>query len=358
MNHTPSIGLGVMSGTSLDGVDLALCSIDENLAASIIAFKTVPYSDQWRGKLETAHNLSALDFFKLQNDYTLHLSEIIKEFVGEVGTQPHYVSAHGHTIFHQPASGLTVQMLNGAMLSVLTSTVVVCDFRTSDVAAGGQGAPLVPIGDAILFREYAACVNIGGFANMSFDKGHERIAYDIAPANIVLNHLANQLGYAYDHNGEIARAGALIPELMTVLNSLSYYHENPPKSLGREWYELQILPLLTEYLEDIPGLLRTATEHIAIQIAASLSTLPPGGAILLTGGGAHNKYLVQALKRLLENKQEVVLPSKELIDAKEALIFALLGRLRIDAKANSLQSVTGANFDACGGAIYIPHPAC
>ncbi len=358
MNQPVSIGLGVMSGTSLDGIDLALCTFDNDLTANILLFDTMAYPSELKEKIASVHTFSALQYFHFQNEYTAFTSRCIDTFLNKSEKKPDFIGAHGHTVFHQPEEALTVQMLNGAMLSVLTGIPVVCDFRTSDVAAGGQGAPLVPIGDALLFGDYEACLNIGGFANLSYNSTGGRIAFDIAPANIVLNYLAGMLGREYDHNGTFAASGKVNNAILDKLNMLPYYHLPPPKSLGREWAEERIMPLIKKSDISCYDLLCTLTEHIAYQIAQSTVRLPKGSRILCTGGGTHNVFLVERITYYLGGMIELIIPEKELIDAKEALIFALLGKLRIDGKANSIHTVTGAQFDTCGGAVYLPSGKC
>jgi anhydro-N-acetylmuramic acid kinase len=354
MNEPVSIGLGVMSGTSLDGIDLALCVFDNNLKTNVLLFDTIGYPLELKNKLLTVHSLNALQYFQFQNEYSAFTAQCINTFLSRAEVKPEYIAVHGHTVFHQPEHSLTVQMLNGSLLSVLTGIPVVCDFRSADVAAGGQGAPLVPIGDAILFGEYEACLNLGGFANISYISDGQRIAFDIAPVNIVLNYLASTLGKEYDHNGNFAKSGKLDAALFHKLNSIKYYHQPPPKSLGREWAEKEIITLIKRSAVSSYDLLCTFTEHIAFQISQSIAHLAHGSKVLCTGGGTHNIFLVERITNHLSEKCKLVIPEKELIDAKEALIFALLGKLRLDGKVNSIRSVTGASQDTCGGAVYLP----
>jgi anhydro-N-acetylmuramic acid kinase len=227
----------------------------------------------------------------------------------------------------------------------------VCDFRTADVAAGGQGAPLVPIGDELLFSEYDYCLNLGGIANISMQKGGKRIAFDVSPANMILNHIAAQKGKLFDKNGEIASSGSTNFELLQTLNNLGYYHLKPPKSLGREWIEKEILPMLTYYNISPEDAASTICEHIAIQIASSIEN-DTAKQMLVTGGGAFNIFLIGRIAA--NTKVQLIVPDAKTVNYKEALIFAFLGLLRTQGRPNTLASVTGASHNVSAGAIYLP----
>ena len=373
--------IGLMSGTSLDGLDIAACRLELLYGKwnfAILAAKTVEYSTAFQQKLQNAHNLSAYEYVCLNNEISYLFANSVNQFMEEqqLAIPFDFIASHGHTVFHQPDKHLTTQLGNGAILSALCKLPVVCDFRTTDVAMGGQGAPLVPIGDKFLFADYDYCLNLGGFANISSsvcDNGIEKyIAYDICPANIVLNYLANYLGFAYDIDGNIARKGNVqaTQNLLDTLNRLAFYAEKAPKSLGREWLTTEILPLLQQHLQDtraidaekkvinsqvIYDLLACFTQHIAYQIAKNISKNNPKNnkkiSVLLTGGGAFHLYLLELLQKYAP-EVEIILPSAEIIQYKEALIFAFLGVLRWRQENNALQTVTGATKDTCGGAIY------
>jgi anhydro-N-acetylmuramic acid kinase len=231
----------------------------------------------------------------------------------------------------------------------MTKQQVICDFRTQDVQLGGQGAPLVPIGDALLFSEYDYCLNLGGFANVSFKKGGERIAYDICPVNIVLNHYVKKLGLEFDDSGKIASTGKINSDLLAKLNQLEFYQKDSPKSLGLEWVQSHIFPLIDKLETDISVILRTFVEHVATQISNSIK---PGTSVLSTGGGAYHTFLMGRIQELLHT--EIVLPSPKLIDFKEALIFAFLGLLRTKNENNCLKTVTGASRDHSSGVVFYP----
>jgi len=342
--------LGVMSGTSLDGVDVAQIHFtkDEKWHFEIINAETIPYPDAWKNKLQEAINFDPKSLEELNERYTGYLAEIISDFLKKHDiTNLDAVCSHGHTIKHEPENKYTLQIGNLPKLAGLLKLKVVCDFRVQDVALGGQGAPLVPVGDELLFPEYDYCLNLGGFANISTLKEGKRIAYDICPVNIVLNKLTEKLGFPYDDEGKIAASGSLIPELLTRLNALPFYAKLPPKSLGLEWVTANIFPLVENSGYKTEDLLCTFTEHVAIQLAKNFRE---GASVLTTGGGTFNSYL---LKRLAHHRKiEIVIPSKEVIEYKEALIFALLGVLKLRGEVNCLKSVTGAIKDHSSGMIY------
>ena len=260
-----------------------------------------------------------------------------------------FIASHGHTILHKPNEGYTLQIGNGEIISKKTNQKVICDFRTQDVQFGGQGAPLVPIGDALLFSQYDACLNLGGFANVSYESDDKRIAFDICPVNIVLNHYVRKTGFDYDDKGKIASNGSVNHELLNCLNELHFYKKEAPKSLGLEWVQEQIFPLIDSFELPIAIVLRTFVEHIAIQIAISLNGRK---YVLVTGGGFFNLFLMNRISFL--SVAIIIVPSEEVINYKEALIFAFLGLLRVDNQVNCLSSVTGASKDHSSGQIFIP----
>lgn len=346
--------IGLMSGTSLDGIDLVFTEIsfNEKPDFKILASETFPYSLEWSTKLSTAITLDPPELNKLDNEYTDYLAEVIKRFIKKYNIDLlDAVCSHGHTVKHRPKQGITFQIGNLPKLAKLIEVPVVCDFRVQDVELGGQGAPLVPIGDRLLFNDYKYCINLGGFANISMEKESQRIAYDICPLNTVLNFFMRKLHKEYDENGELARTGELDEKLLEKLNSLPYYKKTPPKSLGIEWVNFEIIPLLEAHSKDIPDILKTFSVHAAMQIAASLDN-DPDSKVLLTGGGTFNSFFIEQLKE--RSKCDFVIPDKELIDFKEALIFALLGALKLREEVNVLSSVTGAKTDHSSGRIYEP----
>jgi anhydro-N-acetylmuramic acid kinase len=354
--------LGAMSGTSLDGLDLACCHFsllgEGRWEYTILAAETIPYDAGWQQRLSGLMQADALSFVKTDRALGRWMGEQVRAFMNRHHVQPQAIASHGHTVFHQPAEGLSVQIGGGFNMMVACGIPVINDFRSLDVALGGQGAPLVPIGDTLLFSEYAYCLNLGGIANISAMQAGKRIAYDICPANGVLNYLARRLGHAYDPDGSLAAGGQLLPGLLHHLNALPYYAQQPPKSLGYEWVEAEALPLIASTEAPVEDLLYTVCEHIAQQIVLSVSRLkaPDTAAqqkLLATGGGAFNKHLIQRIdQHLAPFGVEVTLPDAQTVAFKEALIFAFLGALRLRGEPNCLQSVTGAASDSSGGVIY------
>ncbi len=346
--------IGLMSGTSLDGVDIAFCrfKIDSNKwDYTIIYAETIPYQAVWKQRLLNLEKAETVAFQQTHVEYGLYLGQLVADFIKKYAIQVDFVSSHGHTIFHQPNKRFTVQVGAGNAIAAECRLPVVCDFRSLDVALGGQGAPLVPIGDKLLFGEYDFCLNLGGFANVSYQYNDERIAFDICPVNIVMNAVCQALGKEYDNGGELASKAIINQCLLDDLNKLAFYHYplNSPKSLGKEWVLKNINPLLKKYPVNESTVLRTFCEHIAIQIAKALNG-QPNGELLVTGGGVYNTFLIETIKKYVYH--QLIIPDKNTIEFKEALIFAFLGVLRVRNENNCLKSVTGAKYDNCGGAVY------
>ena len=344
--------LGIMSGTSLDGIDSALLNFKKTSAweYEVEKAETIAYSSEWQKKLREAVFYSDAQLRELNINYTSHLAEVIGDFKQKYDIQNlDAVCSHGHTIKHEPQNGFTLQIGNLPRLANLIDETLVCDFRVQDVELGGQGAPLVPIGDELLFRDYEYCLNLGGFANISSNFNGKRLAYDICAVNTVMNYLAEKLGKAYDRNGEIAAGGTLNEDLLAKLSALEFYDQKPPKSLGIEWVNQHIYPLLQGM--DISTALHTYAVHAADQIAKSFNN-DPNSKVLVTGGGAFNGFLMERMKA--ETRNHVYIPSPELVNYKEALIFGFLGILRLREETNVLGSVTGASRDHCSGKIFVP----
>ncbi len=346
--------LGVMSGTSLDGIDLAYChfevSENETWNFTIEFAETIPYPEDWMVILKEAIHYSEGRLQSLNEAYTEHLSEVISLFITKHALKElDAVCSHGHTILHQPERGMTLQIGNLPFLAKKTQQTVVCDFRVQDVALGGQGAPLVPIGDQLLFGKYDYCVNLGGFANVSFKKKNQRIAYDICPVNIVLNHYASQLGFAYDKDGEWAASGTLNVSLLQALNELDFYKMSAPKSLGLEWVQEHVFPSLDASGETPKNILRTFVEHVAEQLALQFSE---NASVFITGGGAYNRFLIQRIQQ--RKSLKIKIPNPEIVEFKEALVFGLLGVLKLRGEDNCLSSVTGAVKNHSSGKVFLP----
>lgn len=344
--------IGLMSGTSLDGLDIAQCTFhfsDNGITYVIDHCETIGYPHEIAQKLRYAERSDALNFCRIDANYGKWIGETCRSFMDKHQSDPLLIASHGHTIFHNPGEGFSTQIGSGAQIAAATKVRTVCDFRSLDVALGGQGAPLVPVGDRLLFGQYDACVNIGGFSNISMEQEQKRIAWDICPANYLLNHYAAKLGSTYDESGNLARKGATIPKLLEKLNQLEYYAALPPKSLGREWVEAVVFPLVSEYEPDPLGILNTLTTHIATMIGRALPKKSTATA-LFSGGGVHNTFLMEQINANTTSKQFI--PDAQTIDFKEALIFALLGVLRYKKKTNCLSNVTGASLNNIGGAVY------
>ena len=336
--------LGIMSGTSLDGIDLAICTFTKNQQWEyrIEKSNTLKYPIYWKSKLETLHTQNKATIEQANIQFGQYVGEIINVFLD--GEKIDFIASHGHTIFHQPENNYTLQIGCGKTISQTTKTTTINDFRSLDIFLNGQGAPLVPIGDLLLFPKHKYCINIGGFANISIKNNEEIIAFDICPANIVLNDICKKLGFEYDYNGNISRKGEIVPALLHQLNQLDFYIKKAPKSLGREWVEEHIFPILKNQKPE--DLLCTFCEHTAIQIGKFLTD----ESALFTGGGVFNSFLMERIT--FYSKSEILVPNKELIEFKESLIFAFLGVLRLRNEVNCLQSVTGADRDNCGGLIH------
>lgn len=345
--------VGVMSGTSCDGIDLAHCqfhlSEEDRWSYSIFEAKTVSYNSRWYQQLSESVHMDPDQIHLLNLSYTALLNDVILSFINEHEISDlDLICSHGHTVWHKPEEGMTLQIGNLKSIADNMPCPVVCDFRTQDVALGGQGAPLVPIGDKLLFSEFEACLNLGGFANISF-RTHDggTMAYDMCPFNIVLNHWAQKLGADYDCNGEFARSGSVNQQVLHQFNTLSYYHLSPPKSLGLEWVQSNFYPRYESYTLDPKDWLATLAEHMIEQIHAAT---PGFKRILVSGGGANNDYVLERLNKSIPDR--FIRPDSRLIDYKESLIFGLLGVLRSRGDINCLSSVTGASRDHCSGMIW------
>ncbi|MBI3238034.1 MAG: anhydro-N-acetylmuramic acid kinase [Flavobacteriia bacterium] len=350
--------IGLMSGTSLDGVDLVYAAFNRGQngqwSYSIEQSETIAFPDSLLDQLHESGNLLGSQLAQLDHDLGVFFATIINDFVLRFQIDKSAIDAiasHGQTVYHQPAKGFTTQIGNPAVIAFHTEIPTIGDFRTKDVLYGGQGAPLVPIGDRCLFKnDAAAFLNIGGFTNISFEQNGVTRAFDICPGNLPLNKLVRSKDLSYDKDGLLARTGELNYFLLDLLNSLPYYEKKAPKSLGTEWLEQDFYPLL-KFDKDIENNLATVVEHIAIQIGKTLNDHQLE-SVMITGGGAKNSYLIERLKRYF--KGTIILPDAQLIDFKEALIFALLGVLFLEKEPNCIASVTGASKDVCGGVLHLP----
>ena len=341
--------IGLMSGTSLDGIDLCYAQFynNETDRYELLNGKTIKYTSEIQKLLLKADQCTAIELMQIDADLGIYFGEQIKLFIQENDIQQiDAIASHGHTIFHNPKNHFSTQIGSPAQIHAITDIKTIADFRSVDVALGGQGAPLVPIGDQFLFSNYSSCLNLGGIANISFDQQHKRIAYDICICNMALNFLALKLGHSYDKNGNIASSGQINLKLLNELNQFHYFSSEPPKSLGREQFDDWYIPLLENSSISVPDMMATTAEHIGMQIGK----LIPKGNCLLTGGGVFNTSLINALKKHTQSTLEI--PNNNMVDYKEALVFAYLGMLRLTNRINTLSSVTGANRDSIGGCIY------
>ena len=338
-----------MSGTSLDGLDICYAKFQNftNWEFEILKTETIPYSLEWKNRLQNAILLSAEDLLALDKEYGFYLGEKTQEFISKNNiTDLDFIASHGHTVFHQPQRKFTLQIGDGRAIKLTTKKPVIYDFRSQDVLMGGNGAPLVPIGDELLFSQYDACLNLGGFSNISLQKNHQRIAFDISPVNVVLNYFAEKLGKNYDENGDFARNGAINFKILEELNALTFYQKPAPKSLGVEFVNSEIFPLLKDEIPE--NIIATFTEHIAEQIAKVFNDNQLK-TVLVTGGGTFNTYLLEKIRE--KSQTELIVPDENIINFKEALIFAFMGVLRLRNEVNVLCSATGSSENHSSGII-------
>ena len=343
--------IGLMSGTSVDGLDVCCATFtleEQGWSYRTDCAKGYPYPPELKETLlNGVQNMQAREFVQFHSAYGAFLGERVKEFMAEFGVRPDIIASHGSTVFHEPGKKLMFQIGDGAAIAAVTGVPTVSDFRRLDIMLGGQGAPLVPVGDDLLFGQYDYCLNIGGFSNISFREGGRRTAYDISPVNYVINRLCRPLGLEMDRDGEIARRGKADPALLERLNALDYYSRPAPKSLGREWVEAQVFPLLRSSALPVEDVLRTWYEHCAFQLSRAAV---PGKRILVTGGGAWNVFLLECMEKASGCK--LVVPDAVTVEFKEALIFAFLGVLYMMDIPSCLRSVTGASRSNIGGMLF------
>ncbi len=343
--------IGLMSGTSVDGLDVCCATFDRldgKWSFTIDCARGYSYPDSLKRQLGAeVQKMSALEFVTFHSAYGRFLGERVKDFMAEFGVRPDIIASHGSTVFHEPEKKVMFQIGDGAAIAAETGIPTVSDFRRLDIMLGGQGAPLVPIGDNLLFGDYDYCLNIGGFSNISFRQGDKRIAFDISPVNYVINRFTRQIGLEMDRDGVIASRGQVNQALLEGLNALDYYARPWPKSLGREWVEKQVFPLLDSCGLPLEDILRTYYEHCAFQLSR---VTEPGQSLLVTGGGAYNKFLIERMRAL--SGCDIVIPEPAIIEFKEALIFAFLGVLYMLDEPSCLRSVTGAAKDNIGGMLF------
>ena len=350
-------GIGLMSGTSLDGIDLAYCRFEqseEGWSFELVHAETVDMDPKWHDRLVCLPDQDAVTYAKTHVYFGHYLGQVTADYIKRNGLKPQFVASHGQTIFHQPEKNFTSQIGDGETFVSYLDCPLVCNFRNKDVALGGQGAPLVPFGEKYLFPENRLFLNLGGFSNLTVGE----IAFDVCACNMALNWLVKNIdpNLKYDEDGKIAFSGQLDEGFLAALNALDYYAADPPKSLGAEWFEASLLPILVHYDLPVPDKLRTYTHHIALQVAAAVDTMEEtGDELMVTGGGAHNSFLMEEIGAELK-KVGVSLKSVDpmVVDYKEAIIFAFLGLNTLLGNANVLPSVTGARRGAPGGSVHVP----
>jgi len=354
--------IGLMSGSSMDGLDIAYVQLEEvrgQWRYEILQADCIPYTEKWCADLKQAPNMHMADLLRLNTSYGRYTGEKVNEFMDRhaLGHKVHFIASHGHTVFHEPENNTTCQIGDGATIAAVAKLPVISDLRAMDVALGGQGAPIVPIGDKLLFAGHDYLLNIGGIANITVPHNDTLLAYDVCPANQVLNALAEREGKSMDAGGAMAAQGVLLPDVLDELNSAPYYAQQPPRSLSNEAARDLVFPQLLESEHTNYDLLHTATVHIAQQVAIAVSNHPHGkeqATILVTGGGAFNAFLVLQLEQLLAPyKVTVVVPDAMVVKYKEALVMALIGTLRWREEVNVLSSVTGASRDSVNGALWL-----
>lgn len=354
-----------MSGSSLDGLDIVYTVLEEvrgQWKFEIIAAECITYPHEWRGSLKHADKLTVPEFLKLHTSYGRYTGEQVNLFIDKYNLhhQVHFIASHGHTVFHEPHNSTTGQIGDGATIAAVTGLPVISDLRALDVALGGQGAPIVPIGDKLLFAQYDYKLNIGGICNITVPSGDGgMLAYDICAANQVLNALAEREGKEMDENGDLSRSGSLLPGILFQLNEQEYYKQPPPKSLSNDKAKEIVFPVLLQSEHSNADLLHTMVQHIAHQVYKAVVNHPAHNSptsMLITGGSAFNKYLVEKIEELLMPLQvSVVVPDEKVVEFKEALIMALIGALRWREETNVLGSVTGADRDTISGALWMGH---
>jgi anhydro-N-acetylmuramic acid kinase len=390
--------MGIMSGSSLDGLDMAFIEFQEvsgKWSYTVKAAACHSYSNEWTEKLRSATLLDALQYQLLHTQYGHYLGEQVNRFIQEhdLQYQVQLIASHGHTTFHIPAQKMTAQLGDGSAIAATTGINVVSDLRAMDIALGGQGAPIVPIGEKLLWPDYNLLLNLGGIANLSFSNEDKYIAFDICPANRVLNMLAHEADKKFDEGGAMARKGSIQNTLLGNLNELDYYKQPYPKSLANDFGTEVLYSMIQDAKYELQDALRTYVEHIAIQISNAIQlavtdsrrafgkptaaeglptpssaeasggkpNLPAGQAgyrLLITGGGVHNTFLIERLKELISNPDiEIIIPNDELIDYKEAIVMALIGVLRWREENNVISSVTGASRNSIGGAVWMGQEA-
>ena len=362
--------LGIMSGSSLDGMDLALCEVRLDRSTTptgvahfaLLAAETLPYSDLWQRRLANLPDQDARTFARTHTYFGHLTAEFALDFLQRHRTTADFIATHGHTVFHEPDRNHSAQIGDGAATAALTSVPTIAQFRQTDVAAGGQGAPIVPLFERLVLGAYAFFLNLGGIANLSYHAPDGRtVAFDVTGANQPLNALAGLAGQPYDADGALARSGTPVSELLERLDALPFLEQPYPKSLSNQWVVEHLTAPLLAYPASIADRLATAVEHTARQIGmavrrvAERENVPDTDRTLyVTGGGAFNGYLLERLRTQLPPGMNLHIPPSDWVQFKEAMLMALLGAFRWEGVPNVLPSATGARRATVNGAVYLP----
>jgi len=349
--------LGLMSGSSLDGIDMALCSfsgLGESLQWKLIHSVHVPFEPKWKKLLQDLPGSSAYDLSLADYDFGNLLGASSKKYFSDF--KPDYIASHGHTIFHYPALKMTCQIGNGAVIASASGINTICDFRSMDIGYGGQGAPIVSLFDLDFFGGLDVLVNLGGIANLTVPDKNQTIAYDIGPCNQLLNYLAGSIGLEYDQDGLLAAQGEIDQNLLKTLSGHSYFDRTFPKTLDNGYIFNEFVPILDKSKASVQDKLRTVVELIAKmlsrEITMHLANHKTKAGVMFTGGGAKNTFLMETFRKKAVGF-EMIETDDEMIDFKEAIMMAYLGYLRVKGKINVLSKVTGASKDSIGGSIYL-----
>ncbi|NJB85014.1 anhydro-N-acetylmuramic acid kinase [Lewinella marina] len=354
--------LGIMSGSSLDGIDLAVCTFQLNPAAtdpveewSVVAADTVAYPAEWKDRLQRATECTTAELLRLDAELGDWIGQQAAAFLDEK-PRPGIVGCHGHTVYHEPELGYTLQIGHGARIAGHLGVPVVTDLRSADIAAGGQGAPLAPVADRHLFPQYAAFLNLGGIANFSLRlPSGDYAAGDVSGCCQIMDRLARETGAEYDDDGKLARSGHPLPELTAALDELPFHRRPSPKSLSNQWVVEELWPVIRDYPASAGDRLHTFSVWLAGAIRREISLQQAPGAeplsVLVSGGGAHNGFLMDQLNTQAENLHFTAEPGPT-TDFKEAALVALCALLRQEGLPNSLASATGADRDTINGALY------
>jgi anhydro-N-acetylmuramic acid kinase len=346
--------IGLMSGTSLDGLDIAYCTFEKKDGLwkfKIDKTKTISYPKRWIALLANAKTMSGEHLTEIDVEYGRFLGEQCVAFIADSKIKPDFITSHGHTIFHQPHHGFTLQIGNGNAIHAVTGMPVIYDLRSLDVIRGGQGAPLVPVGDRLLFSEYDVCLNLGGIANLSAEVKKQRLAFDVCFVNMAFNYLAGKTGKSYDKNGNLASRGEVNKALLRSIDKVYEKLRSKRPSLGREIFDASIQPLLDDKNVSVEDALRTVAASSAKEIVHTIRDLKSSARVLCTGGGAFNSFFMSLLLDIASDDMTFIIPDEEVVKFKEAMVFAFLGVLRVRDEVNCLKSVTGATMDSSAGIL-------